>query len=171
MSVKDEVLHMLEANKGRYFSGATLAKELNVSRNSIWKAIKSLENEGYKISAATNKGYCLEQSNDILSKHSVGEFLKYPLDIHVYDTISSTNTVLKEMAEDGAKEGTVLVASEQTLGRGRMGRKFVSPADTGIYFSILLRPDIPASDSLFLTTSAAVAVAKANKMGQRCFCR
>ena len=65
------------------------------------------------------------------------------------------------MAEDGATEGTVLVASEQTLGRGRMGRKFVSPADTGIYFSILLRPDIPASDSLFLTTSAAVAVAKA----------
>ena len=161
MSVKDEVLHMLEANKGRYFSGATLAKELNVSRNSIWKAIKSLENEGYKILAATNKGYCLEQSNDILSKHSVGEFLKYNLDIHVYDTISSTNTVLKEMAEDGAKEGTVLVASEQTLGRGRMGRKFVSPAGTGIYFSILLRPDIPASDSLFLTTSAAVAVAKA----------
>lgn len=161
MSVKDEVLHMLEANKGRYFSGATLAKELNVSRNSIWKAIKSLENEGYKILAATNKGYCLEQSNDILSKHSVGEFLKYNLDIHVYDTISSTNTVLKEMAEDGAKEGTVLVSSEQTLGRGRMGRKFVSPAGTGIYFSILLRPDIPASDSLFLTTSAAVAVAKA----------
>ena len=64
MSVKDEVLHMLEANKGSYFSGATLAKELNVSRNSIWKAIKSLENEGYKISATTNKGYCLEQSND-----------------------------------------------------------------------------------------------------------
>ena len=132
MSVKDEVLHMLEANKGRYFSGATLAKELNVSRNSIWKAIKSLENEGYKILAATNKGYCLEQSNDILSKHSVGEFLKYNLDIHVYDTISSTNTVLKEMAEDGAKEGTVLVASEQTLGRGRMGRKFVSPAGAAV---------------------------------------
>ena len=148
MSVKDEVLHMLEANKGSYFSGATLAKELNVSRNSIWKAIKSLENEGYKISAATNKGYCLEQSNDILSNHSVGEFLKYPLDIHVYDTISSTNTVLKEMAEDGAKEGTVLVASEQTLGRGRMGRKFVSPAGTGIYFSILLRPDIPAKNKM-----------------------
>lgn len=161
MSVKDEVLHMLEANKGDYFSGAALAKELNVSRNSIWKAIKSLQNEGYQISAATNKGYCLKSSNDILNKHSIGEYLKYPLDIHVYQSITSTNTVLKEMAENGAPEGTVLVANEQTLGRGRLGRKFASPSGTGIYFSILLRPDIPAGESLFLTTSAAVAVARA----------
>lgn len=161
MRVKDEVLHMLEANRGKYFSGAALAKELNVSRNSVWKAIKSLQNEGYEISAIPNKGYCLQPSNDILSKHSIGEYLKYPLDIHVYQTISSTNTILKEMAETGAPEGTVLVANEQTSGRGRLGRKFASPSGTGIYFSILLRPDIPAGESLFLTTSAAVAVAKA----------
>lgn len=82
------------------------------------------------------------------------------LDIKVYKSITSTNTVLKEMAASGAPEGTVLIAETQTEGRGRMGRNFYSPSDTGIYLSILLRPTIPAKDSLFLTTAAAVAVAK-----------
>lgn len=80
--------------------------------------------------------------------------------IIVEKSVTSTNTILKELAKDGADEGTILVAMSQTAGRGRLGRSFHSPSDTGIYFSILLRPHMPASDSLFLTTSAAVAVAK-----------
>lgn len=96
-----------------------------------------------------------------LDEQSITGLLNYPLNIKVYNTITSTNTVLKDMAVKDASEGTVLIANEQTLGRGRMGRRFESPATSGVYFSILLRPDIPAEDSLFLTTSAAVAVAKA----------
>lgn len=163
MSVKDEVLKMLENNKGDFFSGATLADELGVSRNAVWKAINTLKNSGYKIDAIPNKGYCLMQDSNILSFQSIRKYLNSQykdLDIKVYKSISSTNTVLKEFAAAGAPEGTVLVAECQTSGRGRFGRNFHSPSDTGIYFSILLRPSMPANESLFLTTSAAVAVAK-----------
>lgn len=161
MSVKDEVLKQLENNKGSYISGGQLAENLNVSRNSIWKAIKSLEKNGYQIDAIPNRGYCLAENNDILSSFSISQYLKSKLDINVYPVVSSTNTVLKEMAEQGAPEGTVIIAEEQTAGKGRMGKSFYSPSKTGIYISILLRPTISAEESLFLTTSAAVATAKA----------
>lgn len=161
MSVKNEVLNMLEQNKGCYFSGAALADELHVSRNAVWKAVNSLKNSGYKIDAVTNKGYCLLPDSDILSAQSICKYLNPALgklDIQVYQSLSSTNTVLKELAAEGAPEGTVLVAETQTAGKGRLGRSFHSPSDTGIYFSILLRPSMPANESLFLTTAAAVAV-------------
>lgn len=161
MSVKDEVLKQLENHKGNYISGGQLAENLGVSRNSIWKAIKSLEKNGYQIDAIPNRGYCLAEKSDILSSFSIGQYLKNELDIHVYPIVSSTNTVLKDMAEQGAAEGTVVVAEEQNAGKGRMGKSFYSPSKTGIYVSILLRPTIPAEESLFLTTSAAVATAKA----------
>ena len=162
MSVKDEVLKELENNKGDYISGGQLADNLGVSRNSVWKAIKALEKSGYEINAIPNKGYCLAEKNDILSSYSIKQHLKNPhLDISVFSSVTSTNTILKEMAEQGAKEGTVIIAEEQTPGRGRTGKQFYSPKGTGIYISILLRPDIPAEESLFLTTSAAVATARA----------
>ncbi len=162
MSVKDEVLKELENNKGDYISGGQLADNLGVSRNSVWKAIKALEKSGYEINAIPNKGYCLAEKNDILSSYSIKQHLKNPhLDISVFSSVTSTNTILKEMAEQGAKEGTVIIAEEQTAGRGRTGKQFYSPKGTGIYISILLRPDIPAEESLFLTTSAAVATARA----------
>ena len=162
MSVKDEVLKELENNKGDYNSGGQLADNLGVSRNSVWKAIKALEKSGYEINAIPNKGYCLAEKNDILSSYSIKQHLKNPhLDISVFSSVTSTNTILKKMAEQGAKEGTVIIAEEQTAGRGRTGKQFYSPKGTGIYISILLRPDIPAEESLFLTTSAAVATARA----------
>lgn len=162
MSVKDEVLKQLENNKGKYFSGSDLATALGVSRNAVWKAIKSLEKSGYKISAVPNRGYRLDTENDILSSWSIRQHLKHSeLKLTVYESISSTNTVLKELAEQGAKHGTVIISQEQTAGKGRMGKKFYSPSKTGIYLSILVRPDIPAQEALFLTTSAAVATARA----------
>ena len=161
MSVKDEVLKELENHKGEYISGGQLSEVLNVSRNSIWKAIKTLENNGYKIDAIPNRGYCLAQESDILSSFSIKQHMHSDLNITVYPSVSSTNTFLKELAEQGADEGTVIIAQEQTAGRGRMGKSFYSPANTGLYISILLRPDIPAEEALFLTTSTAVAVSKA----------
>ncbi len=102
--------------------------------------------------------------SDVLSEIGIKKYLENNADkfnIKVYKTISSTNTVLKEMAAQGAVEGTILIASEQTAGRGRMNRKFYSPTDTGLYMSILLRPKINAEEALFITTAAAVAVARA----------
>lgn len=171
MSVKNEVLKKLESSKGEFFSGATLAEELGVSRAAVWKAITALKESGYKIDSITNRGYCLLPDSDIVSSQSIMTHLdgsNRSLDITVYKELTSTNTVLKDMATKGAGEGTVIVAESQTAGRGRLGRKFESPSDTGIYFSILLRPDMPATDSLFLTTSAAVAVAKSIESVKDC---
>lgn len=83
------------------------------------------------------------------------------LSLHVRETVSSTNTLLREWAEEGASHGTVLLAAAQTAGRGRRGRAFFSPGGTGLYLSILLRPDLPAAESLSLTTCAAVSAALA----------
>ena len=98
-------------------------------------------------------------SKDLIEKSLSKNAKKYR--INVYDLISSTNTVLRELAEQGAEENTVLIASEQTNGRGRMGRNFFSPSETGVYISVLLHPDLPAEKTVFITTAAAVAMCKA----------
>ncbi|QHQ60557.1 biotin--[acetyl-CoA-carboxylase] ligase [Anaerocolumna sedimenticola] len=164
MSAKQHVLSVLEKNKGKSVSGAKLAQELFISRNAVWKAIKSLQLEGYDITAVPNKGYCLSEDNDILSVESIIPYLSdhiRPVNLEVRKSVTSTNTILKELASEGEAEGKVLIAEEQTGGRGRLGRNFYSPARTGLYMSILLRPKVKVEDSLYITTSAAVSVAKA----------
>lgn len=163
MNVKEQLLNYFENNIGECISGAKIASELGVSRNAVWKAVKILCEEGYSIESVSNKGYIMNIDKEIISSSSVAKFLSNPqnFDIEVIKSVTSTNTVLKEEAANGEKEGKVLIALEQTMGKGRMGRTFFSPSDTGIYMSILLRPAFNASDSLFITTAAAVAVAKA----------
>lgn len=164
MTTKEKLLELLEKNRGKYVSGEEISNALAVSRTAIWKAINSLRNEGYEITAVHNKGYCLSNDTDILSVQGITKYLDYPenLDIQVYNTVDSTNTMLKNLATEGAKEGTCIIAAEQTAGRGRIGRKFYSPSGTGVYLSLLLRPgDVPASKSINITTMAAVAVCMA----------
>jgi BirA family biotin operon repressor/biotin-[acetyl-CoA-carboxylase] ligase len=164
MTIKQQILELFEQDKGRYISGEELATRLAVSRVAVWKAVKSLQEEGYSIAAVQNKGYCLSNDTDILSAQSISKYLaEYAgnFKIEVYKTVTSTNTVLKELAKQGAPEGMVVVAKAQTDGKGRMNRSFYSPADTGIYMSILLRPRFPMAESFLVTTSAAVAVAQA----------
>lgn len=161
MNTRDAILKELEAQKGSFLSGEELADHLQVSRNAVWKAMKALQDAGYAIKAVRNRGYCLEPDNDILSAQSLSGYLNPGLIATVYDTLPSTNTKLKELAAEGAPEGTVILARHQSAGRGRTGRSFYSPQDTGIYMSLLLRPSIKASDALFITTCAAVATAKA----------
>lgn len=99
-----------------------------------------------------------------LSEQMILDFIPQYKDIfhiEVYETISSTNTFVKELAKQGKKEGKVVISREQTGGRGRLGRTFFSPDGTGIYMSLLLRPNISLSESLFITVAAAVAVAEA----------
>lgn len=164
MELKQQVLKILEENRGSSVNGSKLADELFVTRSSIWKSVKSLQKDGYRIEAVTNKGYCLLSQNDIVSAESIMPYLKgaatdFALDVR--QTVTSTNTLAKEMAAKGAKEGTVIIAREQTEGRGRMGRNFYSPSSSGIYFTLILRPKLNLEDSLLITTATAVAVAKA----------
>lgn len=163
MHVREAVLEILEQNKGAEYPGAELARMLGVSRNAVWKAVQELKKKGYPIEAIGKKGYCLSGESDILSPQSIGFWLsdfKTPLQFEVYEEVPSTNTILKQKAEAGAPEGLVCVANRQTMGKGRLGRSFYSPPDTGIYMSILLRPTLLAQDALLITTAAAVAVAR-----------
>lgn len=162
MKLKDKVLEILEINRGQMFSGAEIARQLDVSRTAVWKAVKELRADGIEINAVTNGGYTIPKHEDSLSSQGILAILgDTDFDIHTQKIVTSTNTVLKELAQDGTPAGYVLCAEEQTQGKGRLGRSFYSPADSGIYMSILLRPKINAQDSLFITTSAAVAVARA----------
>jgi len=163
MNVKSRLLRLLEDNKGAYISGGALAKELAVSRNAVFKAVESLRAEGYEISAVTNKGYRLEHSGDILSAAGISGHLSNAdvFSVDVRKSVASTNTLLREMAAKGTPEGYVLVAEEQTSGKGRHGRSFHSPARHGVYFSLLLRPGLRASDAAMITSAAAVAAARA----------
>lgn len=162
MKTTEKVLELLEKNKGRYVSGGSIASFLGISRNSVWKAVKALQDKGYEIGAVTNKGYILTENNNLISAQSVDKFITAEnIQTEYRDSVTSTNTLLKKMAENGEKEGYVLIAGEQTAGRGRLGRSFSSQNKTGVYFSILLRPDMKPSESLLITTCAAVAVAKA----------
>ena len=161
MKTTDSVLEFLEENKGRFVSGGEMAVKLGVSRNAVWKSIKQLESKGYPIDAVTNKGYRLNENNTMLSAAGIRKYIKNDkIRVEFRDSVTSTNTLVKEMAENGTEEGYVLVASEQTQGKGRLGRRFESPAGCVAYFSILLRPQLSPSDSLLITTCAAVAVAK-----------
>lgn len=163
MNVKEKVLEVFEQRKGECISGSELAEMLCVSRNAVWKAVKALQEEGYTISAGTNRGYVLEKENDILSVQSITKYLLpelKSLQLEVYKTIDSTNNRIKEYAAKGKPEGIIVVAEHQTSGRGRMGRSFYSPESSGVYISFLFRPKFSAEESLYLTTAAAVAAAE-----------
>lgn len=164
MTVKKSVLKVLEENRDESISGEELAKELGVSRTAIWKAIKSLRAEGYNINAGTNKGYNLTSDNDLLSQEGIRLYLRKEYKeniIKVYKTIDSTNKEAKKiLVDEDVPHGTVLIAEEQTEGKGRFKRKFYSPNKNGIYMSVILRPNIELSKAVHITTTSAVAVCK-----------
>lgn len=160
MTVRDRVLEALEAQRGQFFSGEALAKQLSVSRNAVWKAVSQLREEGYPIDAQPRKGYALSEDSTLLSAQGIRQYLAAQgLEVEVREEVTSTNNVLRELAHAGAPEGHVLVAQRQTAGRGRRDHSFFSPPDSGLYLSFLLRPRLSAQDSLLLTTCAAVATA------------
>ncbi len=164
MATKNLVLERLEKERGSLLSGNELAKALGVSRNAVWKAIKELQKEGYRIDSQTNGGYRLREDNDILSAAGIAPYLRAdiePANIQVFPSLNSTNDLAKEKALAGAAAGTVIIAEEQTKGKGRMGRSYYSPAGAGVYLSMILRPKLAGSQALLLTTGVAVAAAQA----------
>ncbi|MBO5052380.1 MAG: biotin--[acetyl-CoA-carboxylase] ligase [Clostridia bacterium] len=161
MQLKIEVLKILEEERGRDISGQALAERFGVSRNAVWKAVKALQAEGYKILAGQNKGYRLSDENDMLSAVGIADAIEHRvkgMSVYLHRTIDSTNNEAKRLIADG-KTGTALIVAEgQTAGRGRRGREFFSPALTGIYMTFSFPSSMPLTDAVGITTATAVAV-------------
>lgn len=160
MELKQAILKELESAGGRYCSGEALAEKFGVSRNAVWKAVKGLEKDGYVLSCVRNRGYAL-LSGDVLTEGGIRALLDESFQVCVVKSTPSTNDEVRALAAQGAPAWTAVIAEEQTKGRGRFSRPFFSPPHRGLYLSVLLRPELPAKETLFLTTCAAVAVAEA----------
>lgn len=159
-TVKEQTLQILIDAQGKEISGEEIAKKLGVTRSAVWKGIQGLQKEGYEVIGTTNRGYILNSLGNRLSKEAIFKNVEkenYPFQIKIYEEVVSTNLTAKELAEEGAKEGLIVLSEMQTGGRGRLGRSFFSPKGTGIYMSILLRPQIPMEQSILLTVASAVA--------------
>lgn len=163
MATKDLVLEALQRSGENYLSGEALSEKLGISRTAVWKAIRTLREEGYTVKAVTNRGYRLIHDEDIITEESLRAHL-LPIyknnRLYIYDTLDSTNNRAKQLALENAPHGTTVIAMQQTAGKGRLGRSFFSPRE-GIYLSIIIKPTFDLSKSVLVTAAASVAVAQA----------
>ncbi|WP_010234234.1 biotin--[acetyl-CoA-carboxylase] ligase [Clostridium arbusti] len=162
--MKDEILRLLKGNVEGFISGQEISEKFGVSRTAIWKYINQLKIDGYEIEAISKKGYRLISSPDILTNEEIAGSLntKYiGRSIIHFDSIDSTNNKAKELALLDEKNGTVIISEEQTMGKGRMGRNFISPKGKGIWMSIILKPDINPLNVAMVTQIGAAAINKA----------
>jgi BirA family transcriptional regulator, biotin operon repressor / biotin---[acetyl-CoA-carboxylase] ligase len=164
MTTDAKILSALRENAGGV-SGAQLAEQLGISRAAIWSRIEELRQVGYEIEAGPHFGYRLVSSPDALHADDLlarlGKTKVIGRDIQVFEETTSTNDVIEKLARDGVKEGVVVFAESQTKGRGRLGRKWISPAHKGLWFSILLRPDLRPQEATQLTVASATALLRA----------
>lgn len=154
-------MKILEKNRGREVSGEYIASRFGVSRALVCKAVKKLRAEGNDISARNNGGYTLSENSDALSAIGIRERMNKIRQVVYLPETDSTNRQAKLMALDGAEDGTIVVTDCQTAGRGRRGRSFFSPAGSGVYFSVIIRPDIDYMQCQKIVPMTAVAVTRA----------
>jgi len=146
-------------------SGAELSRQLGMTRAGVWGHIEQLRALGYDIEASPHRGYRLLSSPDSL--HADDLYSRLGLtrvigrEIHVFQETTSTNDVAARLARGEAREGAVVFAESQSKGRGRMGRAWLSPAGKGLWFTVLLRPNIAPAGATQLTIAAATALARA----------
>jgi len=162
MNLDTQILTALRASTEEAVSGAELSQKLGVSRAAIWARIEDLRKLGYDIEASPHAGYRLRGAQDVLHAEDLlarrGLVDVIGRDIRVFQQTTSTNDVVEKLARDGVKEGVVVFAEDQTSGRGSMGRKWVSPAGKGLWFSVLLRPQLRPQQATRLTIAAATAI-------------
>ena len=161
--MKSKILEILR-NKDTYVSGQELSERFGVSRTAVWKAIHQLEEEGYRIEAVPRKGYHMVETPDVVCKEEILSLLetKWAGRNLVYlETVDSTNDLAKKLADQGAPEGTLVVADEQTGGKGRRGRAWCTPKGSAIAMTIVLRPDIRPELASMVTLVMGLSVAKA----------
>ncbi len=164
MTTDAKILSALRENPDGV-SGAQLAEQLEISRAAVWARIEDLRRLGYDIEAGPHFGYHLVSSPDLLHADDLlarlGKTKIIGRDIRVFEETTSTNDVIEKLARDGVKEGVAVFAESQTKGRGRLGRKWISPAHKGLWFSILLRPDLRPQEATQLTVASATALRRA----------
>lgn len=163
--MKEKLLQLLKNTDG-YLSGEEIGGILGVSRAAVWKNINALRKDGYVIEAVTNKGYRLSEEADVISASFIKENIntKYLAKKVIFmPTVDSTNEECKRLAAGGEKEGTLVIAEEQTGGKGRRGRPWKSEKGGGIWMSIILRPQISPWNVSSITLAAGLAVSKAVK--------
>lgn len=161
--MKEEILRLLRSADG-YISGQELCNRFGVSRTAVWEAINQLKEAGYEIEAQQNKGYRLMAAPDLMTEAEIKSLMHtdwVAKEVLYFDTIDSTNTKAQELAEKGYPSGTLVVADKQESGKGRRGRSWVSPSGTGIFMTLMIKPDINPNNASMLTLVAALAVAKA----------
>jgi len=164
MTTDAKILSSLRANPDGV-SGAQLAEQLGISRAAIWARIEELRRLDYDIEAGPHFGYRLVSSPDALHADDLcarlGKTRVIGRDIQVFEQTTSTNDVMEKLARDGVSEGVVVFAESQTKGRGRLGRKWISPERKGLWFSVLLRPDLRPQEATQLTVASATALRRA----------
>src|SRR5256714_4712784 len=165
MTVDAEIRFALRAKDHGSVSGADLSQQLGISRAAIWARIEELRSLGYEIEASPHQGYRLVSSPDVLHADDLLSMVTANTvigrDIRVFQETSSTNDVVEKLARDGVEEGIVVFAESQTKGRGRLGRKWLSPAKKGLWFSVLLRPDLRPQEATQLTVASGTALRRA----------
>jgi len=146
-------------------SGTELAEKVGLSRAAVWARVEELRSLGYDIEASPHTGYRLVSAPDVLHADDLlsrlGKTRTVGRDIRVFQETTSTNDVIEKLARDGVKEGVAAFAESQTRGRGRLGRKWISPAGQGLWFSVLLRPKLSPQAVTQLTIASATALARA----------
>ena len=162
--MRKTIVELLKNAGENFISGESIAGELGISRTAVWKHIQKLRESGYEILSRERRGYKLKDAPDILlpSEVQIGldtEIIGKEMDYN--PSVDSTNRVAKDLAYHGAADGTIVVAEEQTGGKGRLERNFYSPRGKGIWFSVILRPKFLPKDAPKFTLMAAVAVAEA----------
>ncbi len=165
--MKSKIITLLRS-RGDYVSGQELCESFGVSRTAVWKAMGQLKKEGYRIDAVKNRGYKLmedeaEAVSDVYSASELRSRIrteKMGRELHFFEQIGSTNVYAKQLADQGAPEGTLVAADMQTAGKGRRGRAWDSPLGTNIYFTLVLKPDIAPDKASMLTIVMAHSVAK-----------
>ena len=157
--MEKKLLEILQKHQGHFISGQQISEELHVSRMTRSTQIKKLKEKGYHIQTSTKKGYCLTLENDVIFIEQIKEKIpSFYQDIHYFDEIDSTNQYMKT---HDFKQGDIIIANQQTSGKGRNGRSFHSPCQKGIYLSLMLKPNLTIYDSLKITACCGVAVVKA----------
>jgi BirA family biotin operon repressor/biotin-[acetyl-CoA-carboxylase] ligase len=171
---KAAVLKNLYSSQGETVSGGKLCRDLGLSRQAVWKAVRSLVEDGFIIESVPVKGYrFLGSSGSDLDPSWLEVLLSdcpWGHPVLFWEEIDSTQSPAREMARQGAPEGVIVLADQQTSGRGRLGRSWISPPGGGIYFSVIIRPDIPPEQIQTLSLASAMAVQDAiqSEFGIRC---
>lgn len=162
--LRSKVMEAFSRAEGEFVSGQEMADYIGCSRTAVWKHIEDLRNDGYILEAVRRKGYRLLSVPEKVSANEIQmalETKRLGRVIHYEESVDSTQKIAHSLANRGAVEGTLVVAEEQTTGRGRLSRSWHSPKYTGVWMSLLLRPKIPLYEAPQLTLLAAVAAAQA----------